>query len=190
MSDSETIKQKFSLPIIPREPGLRHLLKINDVHKKGKASAASVFSTLGGGAHGLLGLGLLLSTYFQITEMIFHRSANPGLLPQNVISMSAQMAKIVRQHKEELRVYRLVVAADLALKSQLIDAFKEIYFSGLRNRHTGFTGISYMNMVTHLYTKYGIISAVDIMENEKPMDTLYDPSIAIEAFFEQIESAV
>ena len=100
------------------------------------------------------------------------------------------MAEIVQQHKEELRVHHLVVATYLALKSQLIDAFEDMYFSSLRIRHTGFTGISYMDMITHLYFNYGMISAVDIMENEKRMDIPYAPSIAIEAYFEQIESAV
>ena len=65
-----------------------------------------------------------------------------------------------------------------------------MYFRGLRNCHTGFTGISYLDMVTHLYTNYGIITAVDIMENEKRMNTPYDPSIAIELYFDQIETAV
>ena len=100
------------------------------------------------------------------------------------------MAEIVQQHKEELRVYRLVNVTDLALKSQLIDTFEEMYFSRLRNRHTGFTGVMYMNMITHLYLNYGVISAIDIMENEKRMDMVYDASVAIEAYFEQIESAV
>ena len=45
-------------------------------------------------------------------------------------------------------------------------------------------------MITHLYSSYGMISSVDIMENEKRMDTPYDPTIAIKVYFKQIESAV
>ena len=45
-------------------------------------------------------------------------------------------------------------------------------------------------MITHLFTNYGIITAVDIMENEKRMDTPYDPSGAIESYLDQIETAV
>ena len=100
------------------------------------------------------------------------------------------MAEIVRRHKEELRVYRQILATDLALKSQLLDVFEDIYFRGLRDRHTGFTSITYMQMITHLYTNYGIITAVDIMENEKRMDAPYDPSIAIESYCDQIEDAI
>ena len=87
-------------------------------------------------------------------------------------------------------MYRLVQTTDDACKSQLLEAFDEIYFRGFRNRHTGLTGISYLDTITRLYTNFGIITAVDIMENKKRMDTPYDPSIAIESYFDQIESAV
>ena len=190
MTDSESIRANFPYPIIPREPGLPDFQKINEVHTKGKANCASISATLGGGTHGLLGLGLTPVTYLQLTGHAFRWPQNPGLLPQNVIGTSAQMAEIARRHNEELRVYRQVVATDLALKSQLLDVFEDIYFRGLRDRHTGFTSITYMEMITHLYTNYGIISAVDIIENEKRMDSQYDPSVAIESYFDQIEDAV
>ena len=190
MTDSETIKSNFPFSIIPREPGLPDFEKINGVHAKGKANCASVQSTLGGGSHGLLGLALSAPTYLQITGANFYRPVNPGLLPQAVVGTAAQMAEIVRRHKEELRMYRIVQATDDACKSQLLEAFDKIYFRGLRNRHTGFTGISYLDMITHLYNNFGIITAVDIMENEKRMDAQYDPSVAIESYFDQIETAV
>ena len=99
MTDSETIKSNIPFPIIPREPGLPDFEKINGVHVKGKANCASVSSTLGGGgAHGLLRLGLTPPTYLQITGANFHRPANPGLLPQNVVGTASQMAEIVRRH--------------------------------------------------------------------------------------------
>ncbi len=91
MIDSESIKHNFPFPIIPREPGLPDFQKINEVHKKGKANAASVSATLGGGAHGLLGLGLLLPTYLQITGHNFHHPLNPGLLPINVVGRNKRI---------------------------------------------------------------------------------------------------
>ena len=96
------------------------------------------------------------------------------------------MVELARQHNEELRVYRQITATDLALKSQLLEVFEDTYFYGLSDRHTGFTGVTYVQMITHLYTNYGIITAIDIIENEKRMDARYDPSVAIESYFEQI----
>ena len=62
-----------------------------------------------------------------------------------------------------------------------------MYFRGLHDRYTGFTSKTYMQIITHLYTNYGIITAIDIMENEKRMDAPYDSSVAIESYLDQIE---
>ena len=45
-------------------------------------------------------------------------------------------------------------------------------------------------MISHLYDTYGSITAVDHIENEKRMDTPFDPSGAIETYFDQVEDAV
>ena len=150
MTDSESIKGNFPFPIFPHHHGLPDYSIVNQVHTKGKANASSITSELGGGAHGLLGLTLSPATFLQLTGHHFVRPANPGTIPQNVIGPAAQMAETVRQHKEQLRVYRLVENTELALKSQLIDTFDETYFRGLRNRHTGFFGATYLQMITYL----------------------------------------
>ena len=100
------------------------------------------------------------------------------------------MSEQIRQHKEELRNFRQVDNSDLALKSQLIDVFDETYFRGLRNRHTGFAGVSYFQMISHLYVNYGTITAVNLIENERRMDVPFDQAGAIETYFDQIEDAV
>ena len=46
-----------------------------------------------------------------------------------------------------------------------------------------------MQMITHLYTNYDIITVVDIMESGKKMDAPYDPSVTIEFSFDKIENA-
>ena len=138
MTDSENIKANFPFPLIPRQPGLPDFTIINEVHTKGKANASSVASELGGGAHGLLGITLSPATYLQLTGHNFIRPINPGTIPLNVLGTAAQMAEMVRQHKEELRVYRQVENTELALKSQLIDTCDDTYFRGLSGRHNGF----------------------------------------------------
>ena len=84
MNDSETIKANLPFPIIPQKPGLPMFHIVNKVHNKSKANAALISSSLGGGAHGILGLGLSSATYHQITGSHFIRPNNPGALPQNV----------------------------------------------------------------------------------------------------------
>ena len=45
-------------------------------------------------------------------------------------------------------------------------------------------------MISHLYVNYGTITAVDLIENERRMDTPFGQSGAIETYFDQIEDAV
>ena len=190
MTDSETIKANFPFPIIPRELRLPTFHIVNEVHNKRKANADLISSSLGGGAHGLLGLGLSPATYRQITGSHFLRPNNPGALPQNFTGTAVVMAEHIWLHKEELCIFRQVENSDLALKYQLIDVFDETYFRGLRNRHTGFAGVSYFQMITHIYKNYGTITNVDFIENKRRMDTPFDQSGAIKTYFNQIEDTV
>ena len=127
MTDSETIKANLPLLIISWEPGLPTFHIVNEVHNKSKANAASISSSLGGGSHGLLGLGLSPATYHQITGSHFLRPNYSGALPQNVTGTAVVMAEQIRQHKEELRIFRQVENSDLALKFQIIDVFDKTY---------------------------------------------------------------
>ena len=100
------------------------------------------------------------------------------------------MAKLIRKNKEELRIFRQVENSDLALRAQLIDVFDKTYFRGLRNQHTGFAGVSYFQMISHIYVNYGTIITVDLIKNKRRMDTPFDQSGAIETYFDQIKDAV
>ena len=115
MTNSDTIKANFPFPIIPREPGLPTFQIVNGVHNKSKENAASISSSLSGGAHRLLGLGLSPATYHQITGSHFIRPTNPGALPQNVNGTAVVMREQILQHKEELRIFHQVKNSDLAL---------------------------------------------------------------------------
>ena len=54
----------------------------------------------------------------------------------------------------------------------------------------GFVGITTLNMLQHLYDNYGIISAVDLADNDDKLREAYDPSQPIETLFHRFEAAV
>ena len=45
-------------------------------------------------------------------------------------------------------------------------------------------------MISHLYDRYGLITTLDVVENDKRMDKPYDPSEAVKPYFGQVEDAV
>ena len=103
MTDSEIIKANFPVPIIPQEPGLLTFQIVNDVHNKSEANAASISSSLGGGSHGLLRLGLSPATYHLITGSHFIRTINLGALPQNVNEALPCVGEFVRSSPLQFR---------------------------------------------------------------------------------------
>ena len=67
----EGIIEGFPHPIIPKHTGYPTYESIADTHLKLNANAASVYSELGGGQHGLLYLTLSNETYHTLTKHNF-----------------------------------------------------------------------------------------------------------------------
>jgi hypothetical protein len=128
MTSVESICKGFPFSTIAKQPGLPRYETIAEVHLKLKANAASAVSELGGGAHGLLDLVLPPATYATLTNVIFNNSVNTGTTPNIEAGGTAvQIHEIVRQHKENLRVWREYKATNKALQQQLINTFDEPY---------------------------------------------------------------
>ena len=56
--------------------------------------------------------------------------------------------------------------------------------------HTGYVGVTTQQLLDHLYENYGVITAVDIEDNDTRMRESYNPTFPIETLFHQIELAV
>ena len=85
---------------MPRHEGEPDYEAIKNRHDIAKANASSVTSSLGGGAHGLLGLTLILATYQNFTGHPFVRAPDPGhvpTIPSN--STAAQISVAVHQYE-------------------------------------------------------------------------------------------
>ena len=61
---------------------------------------------------------------------------------------------------------------------------------GLRDHHTGFVGITTLDILQHLYDNYGVISAVHLADNDDKLRETYAPSQPIESLFYRFEAAV
>jgi hypothetical protein len=187
MTSIESIREGFPFITIAKQPGLPTYETIAEVHLKLKANAASAVSELGGGAHGLLGLVLSPTTYATLTNVVFNTPVNPGTtLNIEAGGTAVQIQKVVRQHKENLRVWREYNATNKALQQQLINTFDKPYIRGLRDRHTSYNNVSAMRIITHFYTTYGVITPIDIEDNGAKMRAPFDPTQPNELLFNQI----
>ena len=76
------------------------------------------------------------------------------------------------------------------MKTKLLDVFDEIYFKGLRNRHTGYATVKLVNLLQHLYDTYGLKTTTDLEENDRRIREPFDGTKPIESLYDQIEEAV
>jgi hypothetical protein len=145
----------------------------------------SIVSELGGGAHDLLGLVLPPASYATLTSVTFHTPINPGKTPNiEAGETTAQINEAVRQHKENLRVWRAYIATGRALQQQLINPFDKPYIQGLHDRHTSYNNASSMHILTHLYTAYGAINPIGIEDNDVKMRAPFDSTQPIKLLFD------
>ena len=186
----DEIRSGFPQPSVPAIDGEPTYESIKTVHDILKSNAASVPTTLGGGAHGHLGLVLNPTVYLVVTGANFVSPANPGVtatIPTG--STTAQIGVLTRQFNSDYKIYTECGRTEQALKQLLLGAVDDIYVSSLRNQYTGYTAVTTLAILTHLYDTYGQISDLDLDENEKRMKTKYDPNQPIDVLFRQIEEA-
>ena len=100
------------------------------------ANAAVIPTTLGGGQHGHIGLVMNDQLYTTLSTTAFVIPADPGPLPvfsPNITYTAAHRDTIIREHKEQRRLYDTITNVDLALKKQLIEAVDEVYLAEKKN---------------------------------------------------------
>jgi hypothetical protein len=104
-SDHDVIIDGFPNPTIPPIIGISTYATIADIYLKLNANDASVFSSLGDGAQGLLALTVSDAVYNNISTVSFIIPINPG--PQPVIPGTAtgnQITALTRAHTEDHRI--------------------------------------------------------------------------------------
>ena len=157
-----------------------------------KANAVSVPSTLGGGAHGFIGVILSGPTYATLAPMTpFVIPVHPG--PLRVVHGATQyeIALAKTMHEESTQTFQTYQLVQRALVQQVLEAIETKYLSSIRNRVTGQVPAEIRALVLHLFRIYGKITPQQLRgkrEAVEQMDYKIDEPIAI--IFDAIEDLV
>ena len=179
----ETLFESKDINKIVGEPDFESLKRLYD---QLKINAQCVPSTLGGGAHGHLGLVLSAVEYQLVTLQPFIRPLDPGpfQLPQGVNVTTEQIRLLKDEHRELREQYEKVLNVEAALKKIIHKTIAEDYLLEIRNPITKRLEGTIPTIMAKLFASYGNLTAKTLMEKQQALFTYnYDPTTPIDKVF-------
>ena len=161
------------------------------MHKLLNSNAVYVTTNLGCSTLGNLCLTLSPTVYETLSTTRVVPPLNPGATP--VIPAGAtgpESASIRYTHDAETLVFNTFSNVDRALRQQLLGAFKDTFLQVKHKTHSGYSGYSELDLLTHLYETYNVISNADWITNDKCFHEPYFPTVPIEVAWKRIYDAV
>ena len=79
---------------------------------------------------------------------------------------NVQIAHATRKHDAFREEWQEWIATDIALKNQLVNAIDDLYLQTLRSRVTGYTSLTTLTMLRHLYNLYARLTPSEIASND------------------------
>jgi hypothetical protein len=189
----EDIIASFPHPILPTVQGEPDYQTIHTIRKSLLANSREIDTHLGGGTLGHLGLIFSDASYEIIdpaTEAgptLWVSPTAPGRAPANTNGTTAQISAARHIWEEDVQTYCTYTSVQQALKKQTISVFEPMYLDFLNDNIVGFSNISSRDMLDHLFTTYGNITAVDLDINFEHMRRAWDPQQPVESLFKQIQ---
>jgi hypothetical protein len=89
--------------------------------------------------------------------------------------------------EEYVQTYGTYTSVQQALKKQIISVFEPMYLDVMNDNMVGFTNISARDILDHLFSTCGNITAVDLEINFEHMRRAWDPQQPVESSFKQIQ---
>ena len=89
-----------------------------------------------------------------------------------------------------MRVFNEYYSVNKACKKVIFTLIPEAYFRSFKNKYTGYANVECLEILTHLWTTYGVLSDFEVQENDLRMKQPITDKTLFEEFVEQIETAV
>ena len=154
-------------------------------------NAASLPTTLAGGQHGHIGLIMTAGLYATLSPTAYEAPPDPGPTPVHANNASVnKREQTTVEHSEARRVFNNHANMDDALKAFVIDSIEDTYLCEMRNKYTGYLGVTTRDLFDHLLDRYGKITPADIEACKTKMNAPIDASQPIDVFFQRIDDCV
>lgn len=152
-------------------------------------NAESIASVLGDGQHGHLFLVVPEAEYLAVTDDIpCIPPMKPPMDPDHAANATApQILEANCQNDNCQKIYELYHNANQAFRNQLIEAVPIVYIESLSHPMRGFSKVSPLAILSHLWDAFGKIQLADLIANEARMKAGWYPPMPIQQLFLQFE---
>jgi hypothetical protein len=177
--------------------GLPTFETLRALRKDLQLNAASVQCTLGGGAHGYLGLILDAAAYAIVAGNNAAGNAQPFINPTFPGDLPTLVGADKDARDQELRVFnhqayawRMYDNVHQALRSLVVDNIENTYLSPLYSQITGYRNVTLNAMLAHLFNEYIDVGPNDLHENEKRMTKAWDGAEPFENIITRFDDCI
>jgi hypothetical protein len=157
------------------------------------ANAMSVHSNRGDGQSGHFILTCRPTTWADAQlvpgALPFIAPMNPGNLPETMQMTAAQRTVALAEYQHNQVEFQTFTFTTNALRQQLIKAIPSTYISTLQDPEWGYSRVSPLAILTHLWAEYGTISSDELQANNMALNApTWDPATPIEELYNKIKS--
>jgi hypothetical protein len=160
---------------------------INQLKKETYANARSVYSDLGGGINGHLGVVMANAPYLLRAGQLFVHPVHPGVQgahPPN--ATQAQILDANRLYDKQKDDYATYNTVQESLKQQILTAVNPIYYQDLEDDTSGYADVTIPAIITHLTTTYGQLTAADLEANRSKLTEQWNADDPLEDLWKRI----
>jgi hypothetical protein len=146
-STVEDVMASFPHPVLPTVQGEPDYQTIHATRKFLQANSRAIYTHLGDGTLGHLGLIILDASYAQIAPTtndeptLWVTPSAPGRAPANTDGAAAQISAALHLWEEDVQPYRTYTSVQQALKRQIISVFEPMYLDILNENMVGYANI-------------------------------------------------
>jgi hypothetical protein len=189
----EDVMASFLHPVVPKVQGDLDYQTIHATRKFLQANSHEIYTHLGGGTLGHLGLIISDASYAMFAPKtaavptLWANPQPPGGAPSNTDGTAVQISAALHIWEEDVQTYWTCTSVQQALKNQIISVFEPMYLDILNDNMVGNSNISARYMLDHLFKTYKTITVVDLEINCEHMRRAWDPQQPVESLFKQIQ---
>lgn len=178
----------FEFPELTKIHGEPSTQSLITLQREIRANADSVNTTLGGGSLGHLGLVCSDATYALIPgSSPYIRPVLPTVVTMDSSATQFQIAQSNEIYKENLRLFREMLAVERTIIQQIVAAVDGKFLSAIRNTHTNKINKSIPEILEYLFDTYGDVTISELVELQNTVQTMvFNPKEPIDVVFTEI----